>query len=261
MNLTQILLLSTGIFAAAYLVNVFYITVLYHRGLTHNAIIMGPLLKKFIALTGIWVTGIDPKAWSCMHRMHHMYSDTEKDPHSPIQLGVFGVAYGQLKSYERVLVKLIKKDRETTNLVKDIDFEVSALNRKKLWVLPYLMHILISFGLAMAFGHAIVGVAYYLGIMSHPVQGWLVNSLAHRFGYRNFEINDHSRNNFLVSLFVFGEGFQNNHHAYPHRACFSHRAFEFDMGYALCVIASWLQILKLKKQSPNFSEARTPLAF
>ncbi len=261
MNSNQIFLLSATIFAAAYLINVFYITVLYHRGLTHNAILMGPKLKKWISLTGIWVTGIDPKAWSCMHRQHHMYSDTEQDPHSPIQLGVLGVAYGQLKSYEKVLVRLIKRDHELTKLVQDIDFDVSVLNRKKLWLLPYLLHTVIAFALALIFGHLLVGIAYFLGIMSHPVQGWMVNSLAHRFGYRNFEIQDHSRNNILVSLFVFGEGYQNNHHAYPHRARFSHRHFEIDMGYALCVLASWLHILKLKKKTSNFAEALSPLAF
>jgi len=264
MSLNQIIFLSVSIFIAAYLINVFYITVLYHRGLTHNALTLSRSLKKWTAATGIWVTGIDPKAWSCMHRMHHMYSDTENDPHSPMQLGVLGVAHGQLKSYEKVLVRLIKKDPEVCRLVGDIDFEVNILNRKKLWALPYLLHILIAVVLSMSFGHVMVGAAYYFGIMSHPVQGWMVNSLAHKFGYRNFEISDHSRNNALVALLVFGEGYQNNHHAYPQRARFSHRPFEFDLGYVLCVIGSWMGLLKIKKQKNlpgGAPEALTPFAY
>ena len=50
-----------------------------------------------------------PRAYGVMHRMHHTYSDTAEDPHSPVHLGVFGVAMGQLRSYEKVIRGLIKK--------------------------------------------------------------------------------------------------------------------------------------------------------
>lgn len=238
------ILLALALFVAGYLVNIFYITVLYHRGLSHGSVILGPKMMTWLKWTGIWVTGIDPKAWACMHRMHHMYSDTELDPHSPKIFGIFGVAVEQLHSYENVLRNLIKKNPKYTKIVSDIPFEVSRLNRKKLWMIPYALHFLISLILMYFTGSILLGAAYYVGIMSHPVQGWMVNSLAHRYGYRNFSTKDESTNNWLVSLLVFGEGLQNNHHARPKRANFAIRASEIDFGYFMCVISKKLGLLK-----------------
>src|SRR5262252_6756655 len=71
-------------FLAAYLLNIFYITVLYHRGLTHGAVRLRPFTRNLLIHTGNWVTGLDPKGWACMHRLHHMHSDTALDPHRPV---------------------------------------------------------------------------------------------------------------------------------------------------------------------------------
>lgn len=245
----SIFLLALVIFAIGYLINIFYITVLYHRGLSHGSVVMGPKLTKFLQYTGIWVTGIDPKAWACMHRMHHMHSDTELDPHSPKVFGVFGVAMEQLHSYENVLRQLIKKNPKFTRLVSDIPFDVSALNYKKMWMLPYVLHLVLAVAIGFATGSVILGFAYYAGIMSHPVQGWMVNALAHRYGYRNFATKDESTNNWLVSFLVFGEGYQNNHHARPKRTNFAIRSSEFDFGYGLCLISQKLGLLRLPKGS------------
>ena len=242
----MIIAIAALVFCAGYMVNVFYITVLYHRGLTHQSVILRPKLTKFIGKTGIWVTGIDPKAWACMHRMHHMHSDTELDPHSPQVYGVFGVALEQLRSYEKVLRKLIKKNQDYTKIVSDIPFEVSRLNRKKLWVIPYAVHLLLGILIGYFSGSVLIGFAYYFGIISHPIQGWMVNSLAHKYGYRNFATRDRSTNNSLVSLLVFGEGYQNNHHARPKRANFAIRSTEIDLGYFLCIVAARTGILKLR---------------
>ena len=238
------------VFSAGYLLNVFYITVFYHRGLTHRAVVLKPSIERWIARTGNWLTGIDPKAWACMHRMHHLHSDSELDPHSPIHQGVFGVLMGQLHSYEHALKKLIKRDPIFTRLVADIPFDVSFLNRKKLWILPYLLHVLIAIGLGLAFHHVLIGLAYFVGIMSHPVQGWMVNSLAHRFGYVNFKRADHSRNNLMVGLLVFGEGYQNNHHEYPKHARFSAKWWELDMGYWMCLVGKQLGMLEIPARRP-----------
>ena len=233
------------IFAVGYLVNVFYITVAYHRALTHNSVVLKPWLMRFIGRSGIWVTGIDPKAWACMHRMHHSYSDTERDPHSPVTLGVFGVALGQLRSYEKTLRRLIKRDPTYLAVVDDIAFDVSPLNRKRLWTLPYLLHVSIGVTLGLAFQSWWVGYAYFAGIMSHPIQGWMVNSLAHKYGYRNFSTTDNSKNNWIVSLLVFGEGYQNNHHARPSSANFAATRSEIDTGYWLCRLASFVGLLTI----------------
>ncbi len=230
--------IAFAVFALGYLVNIFYITVLYHRGLAHGAVRFSPVTRFLVEHTGSWVTGIDPKAWACMHRLHHQYSDTEKDPHSPAYQGVMGLWLGQLRSYERILARLTKKSPGMMAVVEDIDFDVSYLNRKRLWFVPYLIHLALACLIGWGTASLWIGGAYFFGIMSHPVQGWMVNALAHRYGYRNFNTTDQSRNNTMVGWLVFGEGFQNNHHQNPGSVKFSVKWFEVDLGYVLCVIAA-----------------------
>ncbi len=239
------LVVCLAVFMAAYLLNIFYITVLYHRGLTHGAIKLRPFTRFLAVHTGNWVTGLDPKGWSCMHRLHHLHSDTPEDPHSPSHNGLLELMLVQLRSYNRVLVSLIKGKPTETAVVKDLGFEVSWLNRRGLWLLPYVAHATVGLALGF-FGHAwLLGAAYYLGMMTHPIQGWMVNALAHRFGYRNFETPDDSRNNTFVALFVFGEGYQNNHHHRPRSANFAMKAGEVDLGYFLCLAAARLGMIEI----------------
>jgi len=234
-----------AVFLATYLLNIFYISVLYHRGLTHGAIKLRPWLAQWTAWTGNWVTGLDPKGWTCMHRMHHEYSDTPQDPHSPVPNGIWSVALGQLHSYNRTLVGLIRKEERYTSVVSDLTFGVSWLNRHRLWIAPYLFHIAVGIFLGWWVGGFWFGYAYWLGMMSHPIQGWMVNALAHTYGYRNFATEDNSRNNSLVAYLVFGEGYQNNHHRYPARANFAVKPSEIDLGYVLCRLGARFRLLDI----------------
>lgn len=237
-------LLCVAVFLAAYVLNIYYVTVLYHRGLTHGAVTLSPFTRWMVVHTGNWVTGLDPKGWSTMHRLHHVHSDTELDPHSPRHHNVFALMLVQLKSYNRVLAKLIHREPKLMHLSRDLDFEVSWLNRYNLWVLPYLLHAVVGLTLGFFFGWAL-GAAYWLGMMTHPIQGWLVNAFAHKYGGRNFETPDDSRNNGLVAALVFGEGYQNNHHMFPRAANFAMRRGEFDLGYVLCLVSQGLGLLEV----------------
>ncbi len=224
-------------FAVGYGLNIFYITVLYHRGLAHGAVKLRPRLRKWVIFSGNWVTGLDPKGWVCMHRLHHAHSDTAEDPHSPIPRGIWSVFFKQLSSYRRVLVGLERGRTRYTSVVADLEFPIHFLNRRGLWYLPYLLHSGIGLGLGLLWGGFWPGVCYWIGIMSHPVQGWMVNALAHRFGYRLFKTPDHSRNNTIVAWLAMGEGYQNNHHHRPQSPKFSVRWWEVDLGFGLCWLA------------------------
>lgn len=237
-------LLCLTVFLLTYMLNAFYISVLYHRGLTHGAVELHPFTRKFVVATGNWVTGIDPKGWSAMHRLHHAASDTEADPHSPRFHNVFALMLVQLHSYNRMLSKLIRRDPETMRTVKDLDFEVSWLNRRGLWALPYLLHASVGVVLGLTVGWWL-GAAYFFGMMTHPIQGWLVNAFAHKYGGRNFETPDDSRNNSLVAWLVFGEGYQNNHHHSPRSANFAMRGREVDLGYTMVLAAQKLGMLRV----------------
>ena len=224
-----------AVFLVAYLVNATTITVLYHRGLAHNAVSLSPRVRRFTSTMGIWLTGLDPKGWVSMHRSHHVHSDTPQDPHSPVHYGLFGVLLGQLRSYERTLVGLAKGDPAYCETVEDLAFPISWATRHHVWFLPYLLHLTVALSLGVVAGWWALGACYFVGMMSHPVEGWVVNSLGHAVGGRNFETPDNSRNNHLAAWLILGEGFQNNHHRYPASARFSYLRREIDLGYVVCV--------------------------
>ena len=58
-----------------------------------------------------------------------------------------------------------------------------------------------------------------------------VNSVTHLWGYRNYDTEENSRNNLIVGFLTHGEGWHNNHHAYPVSAVHGHRWWEFDLTY------------------------------
>ena len=62
---------------------------------------------------------------------------------------------------------------------------------------------------------------------------WLVNSATHLWGYRNYNTDEDSTNNWLVALISFGEGWHNNHHADQRSAAHGQRWFEFDISYVV----------------------------
>jgi len=163
-----------------------------------------------------------------------------------VNVGILGIGAEQLRSYKRVIIGLLKKNPEYTRYAKDLDFPINPLQRRGLWWLPYAAHAVIGLGLALSVGW-LLGAAYFFGMMSHPVQGGVVNSLGHAMGGRNFDTDDNSRNNHLAAWLIFGEGYQNNHHQYPASARFSYRRTEVDPGYGFCLVMEKLGMLKIQR--------------
>jgi len=252
------------IFVSAYVLNVLVITVGYHRGLAHKAVRLRPWLRRAVIGGGIWITGLDPRAWVVMHRLHHQHSDTPEDPHSPTNVGILGIGLEQLRNYKRTLIGLIKHGRAYERYAADLDFPVNRLNRSGLWYLPYALHLGLGLILGLTFGW-VSGAAYFAGMMSHPVQGALVNALGHAWGGRNFDTPDNSRNNHLVAWLILGEGFQNNHHRYPSSASFSFRRREIDLGYAICWLFARLKALEIDQAAliprPSLASIVSPARF
>lgn len=236
--------LCISVFVIAYLINIMMISVGYHRGLAHGAVDLRPRLKRFVILSGNWVTGLDPKAWCVMHRMHHEHSDTPQDPHSPVNVGLLGIALEQLKSYEAVIRGLRREDPVFMEHTQGLEFELNWLNRNRMWALPYVVHAGVGVALGLSVGW-LLGAAYFFGMMSHPFQGGLVNALGHAVGGRNFDTDDNSRNNLLAAFLIAGEGLQNNHHQFPRSAKFSYRRWEPDFGFSACLLFETMGVLSI----------------
>jgi stearoyl-CoA desaturase (delta-9 desaturase) len=108
----------------------------------------------------------------------------------------------------------------TTGLHPDFQFQplVGALSTWNLWGA-------LQLGLSWLFWGVVVRTIAVWHIT------WAVNSIAHLWGYRTFDAQDESRNNWLVGLVSNGEGWHNNHHAEPRCAAHGQRWWELDVSY------------------------------
>ncbi|HEY3998064.1 MAG TPA: fatty acid desaturase [Candidatus Xenobia bacterium] len=198
----------------------------YHRLISHRAYQARPWLRLLLAALAAQSMQGGPIDWATLHRLHHARSDQEGDPHSPrfsLWWGHLGWTFGDFP------VSGSLKRRYCPDLVDDAGLQ---------WVENHY----VSMALLVAVTLYLVGGWPWL-LWGGPVRVVLnmhatgmINSVAHRFGYRNHDTADGSRNHWLVALLTWGEGWHNNHHARPGGASFGSRWWELDTGF-LCLQA------------------------
>jgi len=178
--------------------------------------------------------------------MHHAYSDTERDPHSPHHSkNVFHMMWKTKDIYGEFVNS--KRDPEE-RFLKDLPIWNTMENLADLWIVR------LGFGIAYAvfYIHFVpAGMGYlYLLLPIHflmgPIHGAIVNWSGHVHGYQNFNANDQSRNTLVWDFLCFGELFQNNHHMFPKKVNFAVKWFEFDPTFQVIRILSVFGIVKLK---------------
>jgi stearoyl-CoA desaturase (delta-9 desaturase) len=183
-----------------------------------------------------------------VHRRHHEHADRRDDPHSPLVNFLWGHV-GWMLVENRDLVRLGIYDRYAKDILRDPFYR--RMERTPLypiilfgsWAVFYLAGLgaVLATGGTMAeavrFGSSLLiwGVFVRTVVVWHIT--WSVNSLAHLWGYRNYETGEQSRNNWLVALISNGEGWHNNHHADSRSARHGHRRWELDVVYAtICML-------------------------
>lgn len=220
----------------------------YHRLLTHRSFKAPKLIEYFLTACATLAVEGGPLIWVTTHRIHHQLSDEEGDPHSPRD-GKWWSHIGWI-----LVGNALRQDPPTIeHYAPDL-----AKDKFHVWITKYHFLSILIVGLALfVFG----GLPFLLwGIFFRTVAGqhatWLVNSATHIWGSRRFETHDLSTNNWLVALLSFGEGWHNNHHAFPTSARHGLKWYEFDMNW----YGIWcLQKLGLAHQvhCPQYPPAQT----
>jgi stearoyl-CoA desaturase (delta-9 desaturase) len=203
----------------------------FHSLLTHRGFKASRWLERFLATCGTLAVQSGPIAWVTTHRIHHAFTETEKDPHSP-RFGTYWAHIGWIFRGTAQIQPASARAKYSPDLLRD----------------PYLVFIdkyyyvtsiIAGIGLFAIGGWSMVLWA----ILFRTVVGWhftwLVNSATHLWGSRRFETRDDSRNNALIAAVTFGEGWHNNHHAYPRSARHGLTWKEFDVN--------WVQIRLLER--------------
>lgn len=195
----------------------------YHRLLTHRGYKVPKAVEYFLVTCGTLTLEGGPIQWVVTHRIHHAHTDRAGDPHSPRDGGwwahVGWIVWGTAHHHSETT-----RDRYAPDLINDRYYRWLA--RFYYVPLSILGVLLLVFG---GWGVMLWGVFLRLTLMLHAT--WLVNSATHLWGKTRFETGDDSRNSWWVALLTFGEGWHNNHHAYPTSARHGLRWYEFDLNW------------------------------
>jgi stearoyl-CoA desaturase (delta-9 desaturase) len=200
----------------------------WHRLLTHRGFKAPKWLEYTFATMSIQDS---PDKWVATHRIHHKFTEQEGDPHSTrpgfwwAQIG--WIVWGTAQDHDRKVLQKYVPD-----LLKDKGHALIS----RFYYVPIIISAFILFAIG---GWTMV----VWGVFARVVVGWhttwFVNSLSHIYGSRPHETNDDSTNNWFVALLTFGEGWHNNHHAFPTSARHGLEWYQFDMN--------WIAIRILKK--------------
>jgi stearoyl-CoA desaturase (delta-9 desaturase) len=234
-------------FLAHWYLSLFAQTFFLHRYAAHQMFTMSKTWEKvFYVMTFIFQGSsyLSPYAYGVMHRLHHAYADTDKDPHSP--------------SYSRNLFDMMWK---TKNIYNDVLNHRANIEAKFTKGVPYwgfiekigdtwavrigwgVLYTLVYMEFATAWWmYLLLPIHYLMG----PVHGAIINWFAHKFGYVNFKVSDTAKNLLPFDFLMMGESYHNNHHKLGGRANFGVKWHEFDPTYPVIKLLNFIGVIKLK---------------
>nr|GEU52851.1 palmitoyl-monogalactosyldiacylglycerol delta-7 desaturase, chloroplastic-like [Tanacetum cinerariifolium] len=196
------------------------LTLSYHRNLAHHSLKLPKWLEYTFAYFGVQAAQRDPIFWVSIHRSHHKYVESDKDPHSPTN-GFWFSHIGWLFDSSYIVEKF--KERKNVEDLKSQPF-YRFIRRTYLW------HILAFAAIVQVLG----GFPYLVWVVGVRITWsyhltFLVNSACHIWGNQAWNTGDLSKNNLWVALFTFGEGWHNNHHAFEYSARFGLEWWQLDL--------------------------------
>ena len=219
------------LFAVTYWVRMFFITAGYHRYFSHRSYKTSRAFQFVLAFGGAMAAQKSPLWWAGHHRIHHRYTDTLDDPHTP-RKGFWWSHVGWILSDETSAVP----DGTMKDFAKYP--EIRFISRHD-WLPPWLLGI----ACLLIGGWSGLLIGFFLSTVVLWHSTFLVNSLAHVFGSRRFDTDDTSRNNPLLAVLTLGEGWHNNHHRAAHVARQGLRWWEIDVTWYVLVVLERLHVV------------------
>lgn len=226
--------------AIVYAIGMFAVTAGYHRYFSHKSYRTSRVGQLFLAVLAQMSIQKGVLWWASRHRHHHRFSDAAEDLHSPVQHGLFHAHLGWVSSHE----SLARDDARIPDLLAFP--ELRWLDR---WYLVPPAALACGMWLAGGTAALVWGFGVPLLLVQHATS--TINSLSHVWGTRPYPTPDSSRNNALLALITFGEGWHNNHHHHQSSARQGFLWWELDV--------TWL-VLRLLASVGLVWDLRTPNA-
>jgi stearoyl-CoA desaturase (delta-9 desaturase) len=209
---------------------------------------MEPFWEKFFYLVLLISQGssfLNPRAYAILHRMHHAYSDTEKDPHSPhFFKDVFGMMIATKNMYMNYLHFKIQPEPAFQGNYPEWPL-IDRIGDSWFWRIGCGLFY-IGFYIMFA-NHWWLYILLPIHFLMGPLHGAIVNWCGHKYGYSNHDNDDHSKNSLPWDFLLMGELFQNNHHKKPNSPNFATKWWEFDPTYPVMKVLHWMKIIKIRK--------------
>jgi stearoyl-CoA desaturase (Delta-9 desaturase) len=239
-------LLFLALFVLHWQASVFFQTFFLHRYGAHRQFAMSKRWERIFHFVTWLVEGpsyLNPRAYAILHRMHHAYSDTPLDPHSPVhQPNFLSMMWRTKVKYEDVKYRRVPVDPRFDGGYPEwplLDDKLSSMTLAVTWGALYTL-----FYVAFA-PHWWLFLLLPFHWLMGPVHGAIVNWAGHKVGYRNYPSDDNSKNTLVFDVLTMGELFQNNHHKWGQAPDFAVRAFEIDPAYQIMRVFASLGIIDL----------------
>lgn len=219
------------------------ITLGFHRMLVHQSFIAHPIVKFILLMLGSMALQGPASNWASVHLKHHAHTDDDDDPHSPTVKGwlhshcgwIFTMKHDEHISARQTFGKKFQQDK----MVQFFDATFFVWSMIGLFI-PFLIG-----GLNGLLWGGFVRLFLALNFT------WSVNSFCHIIGGRMFNTADKSKNNFIVGILAMGEGWHNNHHAFPRSAFHGMAWWQIDISGYIIRLLEILHLVKNVYRVPN----------
>lgn len=235
-------------FLVLYTITGLGITFGFHRLFTHRSFKLVRPLELLSALAGTLALQGPLLRWVAHHRMHHAFSDKERDPHDASR----GFWYSHL-----FWVCYAETHRDTKETLHRFARDITA--DKALMFMStntFMVAVQVALGALLwsVWGWQVMLWGVWVRVVAVYHATWLVNSAAHKWGYRSYADDDLATNCWWVSLLTFGEGWHNNHHAHSQVAPAGRQWWELDITWQLIKLLRVLDLARDVKVPPAFVE-------
>jgi stearoyl-CoA desaturase (Delta-9 desaturase) len=237
-------------FIVHWYLSLFSQTFFLHRYSAHKMFTMNKFWERFFHVLTYLSQGssyLNPRAYAVLHRMHHAFSDTDRDPHSPHHTkNVFTMMwktkdiYNALINGKKKIEERFDKNYPTWPILDKI---AESGTSRLLWGIGYIILYI------LAFVYLDMHWAFFMLLPIHflmgPIHGAIVNWSGHKYGYQNYDNNDKSKNSLVFDFLMMGELFQNNHHKLPMNINFASKWYEFDPTFLVIKLLNKIKVIKL----------------
>ncbi len=233
--------LHLGVAVVLYLLTACGITVGFHRLMTHKSFETYNWVRALWMIAGAMSVQGSPLVWCSVHRRHHLRSDQPGDPHSPHLHGetIWGVLQGLAYAQVGWLFAGYWSDPQPKRYVPDLLKDPLLVGLDRI----YWFWVLLSLALPAAIG-GLITLSWHGALLGFLWGGlvriflvhhvtWSINSICHVFGTQEYKSSDQSKNNVICGVLAQGEGWHNNHHAFPSSARHGLKWWQFDSSWLI----------------------------